>query len=420
MSRDAVAIAYTRAAAAVTMACYTAGHAAIGLPLLVLGAVGRLVTLRPPLWRRTPLDAPLMAFGIVLVLSTALSAYRPIAVTATLLTVISGAVFFGSFAWLVGRDPGIRGTLLRVWALAGPPAAVIGIIAGRLAHDRAFFPRMPMGTNAFGTTLFLGSLAALGLAYRAERRERWIWFMCVVVTLTGLLATETRSALAGWAVGAVYLTWRELRAHPRQLAAAVASGIAVLAIAASAAPSVAARMGHVRTDLVTDRLRIWRAAVGIVRSHPLLGTGPGTFQVMFDLQKPPGAEGKWSAHNLWLHYTVETGLLGLLSILWVLYAAGRAWTRTGRATAHDPDPYRFVITALAIGVLVDQCGDNTLLSVSTISGAWLLLAFLVVPSPRAAAVRPAAGARALDGERLVAAPSAETVLAAGTRSREGR
>lgn len=418
MSLDALTLGYTRAAAVATMIFYTAGHAAIGLPLLLLGAVGRLATLRPPLWRRTPLDAPLGAFGVVLVLSTAMSVDRPVAVTATLVTVISGAVFFGSFAWLVGRDPWIRGVLLRAWALGGPPAAVIGMIAGRLAHDRAFFPRMPMGTNAFGTTLLLSSLAALGLAYRAEGRERRLWFACAVVTVVGLLATETRSALAGWVVGAVYLTWRELKTHPRRLAVALASGIAVLAIAASAAPSVASRVGHVRSDLVQDRVRIWRIAAGIVQSYPFLGTGPGTFQTMFNQRKPAGFERKWSAHNLWLHYAVETGLLGLLSILWILYAAGCAWARSGQVAPRGADPFRPCITALAIALLVDQCGDNTLLSVSTISGAWLLLAFLVVPPPRAALVSDA-GSRRLDDERVPAAPRAEAVLAAGKRSREG-
>lgn len=396
MSPGALTLGYTRAAAVATMLCYTAGHAAIGLPLLLVGSVGRLARLRPPLWRRTVLDAPLAAFGLVLVLSTALSVDRPVSVTATLVTVVSSVVFFGSFAWLVGRDPRIREMLLRAWALGGPPAAVIGVIAGRLAHDRAFFPRMPMGTNAFGTTLLLSSLAALGLAYRAHGRARQLWFACAAVTVVGLLATETRSALAGWVMGAVYLTWRELKAHPRRLAVALASGIAVLAVAASAAPSVASRVGHVRSDLVQDRVQIWRIAAGIVQSYPVLGTGPGTFQTMFNQRKPAGFERKWSAHNLWLHYAVETGLLGLVSILWILSAAGQAWARSGRVVPPGAEPLRACITALAIALLVDQCGDNTLLAVSTISGAWLLLALLVVPPPRA-----------------------EPVLAAGKRSREG-
>ena len=419
MKLDAFTLAYTRVAAVVTMLFYTAGHAAIGLPLLVIGGAARLAALRPPLWQRTPLDLPLAAFGVVLVASTLVSAYPSVAIPATLMTLISSAVFFGSFAWLFARDPGMRGTLLRALALGGPPAAVIGMVAGWVTHDRAFFPRMPMATNAFGTTLLVASLTALGLAYRAEGRERRLWFTCGLFTLVGLLATETRSALAGWVVGAVYLTWRELNAYPRQLAAALAAGIAVFAIAATAAPSVASRVGRVSSDLVQDRVQIWRVAAGIVQSYPLLGTGPGTFRFMYDARQPRG-ERKWSAHNLWLHYAVETGLLGLLSILWVVYAAGRTWARSGRLLPHGADPFRVSITALAVALVVDSCGDNTLLSVSTVSAAWLLLALLVIPVPRPAPAATPGPARVDERPAPTAAPEPALASRAGWMERGAR
>jgi O-antigen ligase len=381
LSRERFWVAYTRAAAVVTMAFYTAGHAAAGFPLFLVGNVVRVLSGRPPLWRRSVLDAPLAAFGLVLVVSALASDYRAITMPSMILTVVSGVALFGPLAWLVGRDPGIRPLLLRVWALGGPPAAVVGLVAGWMARDRAFFPRMPMGTNAFGTTLFLASLVALGLAYRAEGRGRRLWFACALVTLAGLLATESRSALAGWLLGGTYLTWRELRDRPRQLALVLAAAFAVLVFVAAAAPSVGARVGHASTDLVEDRLQIWRTSVDLIRAHPLLGTGPGTFQTVFNRRKPPNLERKWSAHNLWLHYAVETGLVGLAALLWAVFAAGREWVRVGRRPGGGADPLRPVITALALGLVVDQCGDNTLLSVSTITGAWLVLALLVTPAP---------------------------------------
>jgi len=416
-------LAYTRFAAMVTVALYTAGHAAIGFPLLLGGAVWRLATLRPPLWQRTPLDLPLAAFGVVLVLSTIASPYRPIAVTATAITLASGIVFFGSFAWLVHRDPAVRGTLLRVWALGGPPAAVIGMIAGRWAPYRAHFPNMPMGSSAFGTTLLIGSLIALGLAYRAQGRARLFWFGCAVVTLVALLDTISRSPLAGWLVGAGYLTWRELRPHPRRLAVTLASGLAFLALAAVIIPHEAGRIRQAPAHFMQDRLQIWEISAGMVGAHPLLGTGPGTFETVFPEQKLASGERKWSAHNLWLNYTVETGLLGLLSILWVLAVAGREWVRSGRRAARaigspGGDPFWPAITAVVIGVLVDQCGDNTLLSVSTVSGFWLLLAFLAVPLPSLIHPRGSGEGLPIDGHGAPAA-QLEEVVAAGARAKEG-
>ena len=415
-------LAYTRFAAMVTVALYTAGHAAVGFPLLLGGAVWRLATRRPPLWQRTPLDLPLAAFGVVLVLSTIASPYRSIAVTATVITLVSGVVFFGSFAWLVRRDPSARPALLRVWALGAPPAAVIGMIAGRWAPYRASFPNMPMGSSAFGTTLLIGSLIALGLAYRAEGRARLLWFGCAVVTLVALLDTISRSPLAGWVAGAGYLTWRELRAHPRRLAVTLASGLAILALAAIIIPHEAGRIRQAPAHFVQDRLQIWWIAAGMAVARPILGSGPGTFQTVFPERQLASGERKWSAHNLWLNYTVETGLLGLASILWVLGVAGREWVRSGRRAAREivspgGDPLWPAITAVVIGILVDQCGDNTLLSVSTVSGFWLLLAFLVVPLPSPIHPRGSGDGLPVDGDGAPAV-ALEEVVAAGARAKE--
>jgi O-antigen ligase len=332
-------------------------------------------------------DLPLAAFGVILVLSTVVSAYHPIAVDASFVTILSGVVLFGSFAWLLHRAPSVRIALLRAWALGAPPAAVIGLIAGLFAHDhRAYFPQAPMGPNGFGTMVFLGSLVALGLAYRAREQERWLWLGCSLVSFGGLLATESRSALAGWVVGAAYLTWREIRDRPRRLTLRLASGLVVVALVGAIALPVGARVGRALKDLVTDRMQIWRISATIIEAHPVLGTGPGTFQTVYDRAKPAGLERKWSAHNLWLNFATETGFLGLASVLWVVLIGIREWVKAGRQRSPGVDPIRPIVTGVLIGLFVDQCGDNTLLSVSTISGFWLLLAMMVIPPgvPRAA------------------------------------
>ncbi|HYM91932.1 MAG TPA: hypothetical protein VEW91_09900, partial [bacterium] len=112
---------YVRSAAVVTLAFYTAGHAAIGLPLLLIGDAWRLVTRRRVLWHPTAVDLPLATFGVILLLSTAASPYHRIAVDATFVTVLSGVVFFGAFTWLLHQAPNVRVTLLRAWALGAPP-----------------------------------------------------------------------------------------------------------------------------------------------------------------------------------------------------------------------------------------------------------------------------------------------------------
>ena len=401
---DRAQLAYTRAAGVITAACYAAGHAAVGAPLMLFAWIWRLFTHRRPLWCSSRLDLPLAVFAVILILSAAASAYRSTTGLSVVLTIAPGAVFFGSFAWLMHRDAGARLTLLRAWAIGGPPAAIVGIVAGRLMHDRPSFPGMPMGSNGFGTTLLVASLCALGLAYRARGRERAVWMGCSLVSLIGLLATISRSAWAGWIVGAVYLTWRAYRDRPKQLAAALALGAVILGVAGTLSPRLVDRVRNPWGDFARDRLLIWQVSLRMIAAHPLLGSGPGTFKTVFDQTKAPGdteesrmhqghgflsllprgpQEGtmgsKWSAHNLWLHFAAETGLLGLASILWVVIVATREGLRPvqlGAAEATQP-----IVMGMWFGLLANQFGDNTLVSVSTIAGFLLLMAMLVIPSP---------------------------------------
>lgn len=65
------------------------------------------------------------------------------------------------------------------------------------------------------------------------------------------------------------------------------------------------------------RWRIWRGAVRIVESHPLLGIGYNTFSMAI-----PGyanIERNMDAHNMFLRVAAEMGLLGLFSFLSLLF-----------------------------------------------------------------------------------------------------
>lgn len=412
MTDRTLQLGYTRVAAVVTAACYAAGHAAIGLPLLLAGWVWRLLTLRAPLWYSSRLDLPLAVFAASLILSAATSAYPSITWPSVAVTLVPGVVFLGSFAWLMHRAPGARLALLRAWALGGPPAAAIGIIAGRLMHDRPFFPGMPLGSNGFGTTLLVASLSALGIAFRTVGRGRALWLACSFVSLIGLITTISRSAWAGWVVGALYLTWYMLRDRPRRLAGALAGGLVVLAIAGTLSPRLVERVQNPWGDFARDRLLIWQVSVKMVAAHPWLGTGPGTFKTVFDQVRPEGLGTKWSAHNLWLHFAAETGLLGLLSIIWVVVVATRDGFRPEHGWGPETETAQPIVAAMWFGLLANQFGDNTLVSVSTIAGFLLLMAMLVVPSPTGVP-RPARDflTMTLDGERP--APSAERRVPVG-------
>jgi O-antigen ligase len=381
-------LAYLRWASLVTVFLYTAGYATVGFALFFFGALWSVVRRRSFPWCHTPLDVPLAILGGVLLASALASPYRPLALGVTFMVLASGAVYFGSFTSLLSRDPVFRTTLLRVWAAGAVPAAVVGILLGVVLHNRAFIPH-GVGPNGLGTTLALGGILQLGLAFRARGGERAVWLACGLVSLAGLLATASRASLAGGTVGAAYLTWQELRAFPRRRVAALAGGAVLLVVAGALAAPLVARVRTTVSDISQNRIVIWRVSLGMIASHPLLGTGFGTFEQAYGQVKTPEMSPEPFAFDLALNVAVETGILGLFAALWLAAVAVKDWMNQGRRGPPGAESFRPIISALWMGLLVDQLADNTLFSISTSAALWLLLAFLVTPTT---AARPQSGA----------------------------
>jgi len=57
----------------------------------------------------------------------------------------------------------------------------------------------------------------------------------------------------------------------------------------------------------------WQAALQIVRQHPVLGTGPGTFGVANKQFLPANAEWAMMAHNDYLEQASDSGIIGFLA-----------------------------------------------------------------------------------------------------------
>ena len=76
----------------------------------------------------------------------------------------------------------------------------------------------------------------------------------------------------------------------------------------------------------SSRLVAWGGVVNMIGDHPLLGAGPGTFAFINTQYQPPGLLPRFKeAHNDYLHFVSEAGLLLIPVIIWmiiVLYRKG--------------------------------------------------------------------------------------------------
>ncbi|MEK7545396.1 MAG: riboflavin kinase [Patescibacteria group bacterium] len=81
------------------------------------------------------------------------------------------------------------------------------------------------------------------------------------------------------------------------------------------------------------RLQVWTVAGDFIAQHPILGIGLGTFQNLYEKNAPailgvaPYEASMLHPHNVFLMFWISTGLLGLLSFLWLIWCFFAAFFR---------------------------------------------------------------------------------------------
>ena len=183
---------------------------------------------------------------------------------------------------------------------------------------------------------------------RARSRAR-IAAALIGACVVGVVYTQSRAALIALAVAAVVIAVLQ-GVRPRVI---VVGACAVVALGAVLLPQslVAARRRAVRRRRVgrprspdgslRGRTSENLAGLHMWTDHPLLGVGPDNFEVHYqtllggdrDRSSAPSERG---AHNLYLESLAETGVLGAMAFLGVLWLAlGGAWRARSRLRGRD-------------------------------------------------------------------------------------
>ena len=358
---------------------------------LAVAAAG--VLLSPPRPLRTPLDLPAVAFVAVAILSDALSPHGwPDLAAATLWRSVLGFfVVAHALRLLQPRAP----AQLILWAAGGLLcASILGVLQYRTGLDLVHLlglrqepalVQAPGAEGRFGAMGFFTSrltfghnaavlLALFGGALAARALPRPAAIVVGVACGAGLLAvalTFDRAAYLGLLVAAIVVL---VRTRHRVLPL-VFAGCAALAMLH---PAVRARFRSAFSAAANpDRLFIWSRAREIIRDHPLHGIGfanyPRVCGPYYDRVDPRFAMRTW-AHNLELSTLAETGPLGLLALLWLLFAAARMLLRSASPVAVG------ALAALAAWLTMAQVHD-VLYDTKVMYALWFSLALGWQPAP---------------------------------------
>ena len=171
----------------------------------------------------------------------------------------------------------------------------------------------PLGyANALGIVVAIGLVVALGLLLDERRRYvTGLMVAAVIVLAVALVLTASRGAWLALGCGLVALALLQPRRKPlrlgrRWLAIGAAACIAIPVLAAVAPkPSLGVRSAY------------WRAAISDAREHPLAGSGAGSFNDYWTMQRTVEV-GVQDAHSLYLETLAELGLVGFMLLVGAL------------------------------------------------------------------------------------------------------
>jgi len=94
------------------------------------------------------------------------------------------------------------------------------------------------------------------------------------------------------------------------------------------------------------RILVWKDCINIIRDFPLFGSGLGTFEYVYPLYKlnVTVAVDYNFAHNDYIQFIVETGVLGLVAIISALYLFIKDTYSYMRTNLNNNDSFRYFVT----------------------------------------------------------------------------
>jgi O-antigen ligase len=327
-------------------------------------ALGRMFA-REPLMRRARLERPLAAIVILAALSIVRGAAFPtgyrydglLAAWELLRSVMTFAFYFLAF-WMVR---GARDRRRMSWAI------VIGLLleaAVTIALGRS--GRGGRAVGSFGQSNELGAFLAMFTAFTAAQlpaarhwAARLVLGGAVVAGVFAVVLTVSRGAVAAVAVALLFVALRSSRALT----------VVLLVVGVSSplwAPDyLKERMMGTQVESETSdavslegsaqlRVDTWRAILNVVSEHPLDGVGfSGLGYVLPHIGEELGVEVKDSAHNTYLRFLGEMGVLGLLlflTLLWGCWALARDGVRLARDRADRQLALGFAAATIALAI----------------------------------------------------------------------
>jgi len=295
-------------------------------------------------WIKTALDLPILCLLVICLLSTVFSQHRQSSLWAMVLLFNYLTIFYLTIHLTQSRSQ-LR-TLIYIIIGVATFLAVFGLFKRFGANP---FPWWDYGdiryvpyrlSSTYGNANHLAGYTEmaipllLGLFMLGYTRGKlFILFYITLLILTSLILTLSRGGWIGILCGLIFMSSALLSSkyfiYKKSLIGSIA-GFIILALIILASTPVVERIitleQNVQEPSFEGRAKAWGGVMDMIGDYPILGSGPGTFATVFTRYQPPGQAARYFyAHNDYLHFISETGLMLIPIIIWMgiaLYRKG--------------------------------------------------------------------------------------------------
>jgi O-antigen ligase len=130
------------------------------------------------------------------------------------------------------------------------------------------------------------------------------------------------------------------------------------------------------------RVTVWGGIMEMIKDHPLLGAGPGTFATIYTQYQPQGLLSRYYyGHNDYLHFISEVGLLLIVIMLWMIISSYVHGTKKLNNPSRQVRGVTLGAMSGITAILVHSIGDFNLHIPANAILFTVLAALVVAPIP---------------------------------------
>ena len=330
----------------------------ISLPMFILNIISPHTAM---LWKSKS-EALAHIFGNDLILSNTISLYTFITTKKLLLYLSYAAFFIVTMDYIRSRKQ-IKTFFWIVFAVV-VVESIIGLLqylaSGTMVPASGTYinPNHFAGLLLVVIPLFFGYLMYLW-TNKDRGRSRWensikfeistplVFLFAISIMAISLILSQSRGAIFSFAASIVFfstlISRNKKRISIKWLIGVFFMIIVLYSLWIGLDPVI--EKFSATTEELPKRTSIWKDSVKLISDFPLFGTGLGNFSLAYTLYKD---EAYWvrlynHAHNDYLELAAETGLIGLILVLWAIIAFYKKATENLADYSPQKDPLRYYL-----------------------------------------------------------------------------